>query len=242
LIESSRPRADVPEAQDLLSNSIKIYRTMKKAFISIGLSVVLMETAGAQTDQAAPSAAVTTNLPPGVLVTKPGTVYDQFRIIKKDPAGLIIRYVPEGGGIGMEKVPFEFLPKDWQQRYNYDPQIAAKFELEQKQATAHWREKMIADEQASREKWARLEAEEEAARQAKRDAEAAKRAADAAAALGTNAPAILATNVPAIPDTNAPAILATNVPAIQSIDAPAITNTNQPPPRPSRPSRPPTTL
>jgi hypothetical protein len=193
-----------------------VKQTMRKIIFILGLSVTLMKPAGAQTNQPDSSMAVTNSLPPDVLVTKMGTVYNKFRIERKDPAGLVVSYVPEGGGIGMEKVPFEFLPENWQARFGYDPQQAAKFDLEQKQAIAHWREKMIADEQASREKWARLEAEEEAARQAKRDAAAAKKAADAAAAQGTNAPAILATNVPAILDTNAP----------------AMTDTNQPPPPP----------
>jgi hypothetical protein len=185
---------------------------MKKAIFIISLSAVMMETAGAQTNQLAPPTVATNNLSPDVLVTKMGTVYDQYRVVRKDPAGLIIRYVPDGGGIGMEKVPFELLPENWQQRYNYDPEKAAKFDLEQKQAIAHWREKMIADEQANREKWARLEAEEEAARQAKRDAEAAQKAAELAAALGTNAPAILDTNVLAILTTNAAAMIVTNQP------------------------------
>ena len=148
---------------------------MKMAIFIIGLSVALMEQTRAQTNQPASPETATNNLPPDVLVTKTGTVYNQFRVVKSDPAGLIIRYVPDEGGIGMEKVPFEFLPENWQQRYKYDPEKAAQYDLEQKKAIAHWREKMIADEQASREKWARWEAEEEAARQAKRDAEAAKR-------------------------------------------------------------------
>ena len=182
---------------------------MKIAILSIGLSVVLMVTAGAQTNLVPSTAVDTNNLPPDVLVTKLGEVYDQYRVVKKDPAGLIIRYVPEGGGIGMEKIPFAALPDDWQQRYNFDPQKATQFELAQKRAMAYWREKMIADEQANREKWARLAAEEEAERQAKLNAQAA-------AAAGTNAPTMLATNLPAMTDTNAPAMSNTNLPPTSS--------------------------
>jgi hypothetical protein len=185
---------------------------MKKIIFILGISAALAQPGRAQTNQTVPSETVTNNLPPDVLMTKLGAVYNQFQVEKADPAGLIISYIPAGGGIGMEKVPFEFLPDEWQKRYGYDPKKAAKFNLEQIQAMAQWREKMIADEQAYREKRAQLEAEEEAARQAKLEAEAAKKAAAAAAALGTNAPAILATNIPAIQATNAPALTDTNQP------------------------------
>jgi hypothetical protein len=71
-----------------------------------------------------------------MLITKLGTVYHKFRIERVDPAGLTISYVLNGGGLGMEKVPFNLLPDDWQQRYGYDPEKAAKFDLEQKRAMA----------------------------------------------------------------------------------------------------------
>ena len=65
---------------------------------------------------------------------------------------------------------------------------------------AQLREQMIADEQAYREKRAQEDAAEEAAgEQAKIDAEAAKKAAEAAATQTTNSPAITDTNLPAPP-------------------------------------------
>ena len=140
------------------------------------------------------------------LTTKLGVVYHKFRIERVDPAGLTISYIFNGGGLGMEKVPFNLLPDDWQQRYGYDPEKAAEFDSEQKRAMAQLREQMIADEKAYREKRDQEEAAEEAAAaQAKIDAEAAQTAAEAAAAQATNAPAIEATNSPAITDTNQPA-------------------------------------
>lgn len=188
---------------------------MKMIIYFLGILLILGGSVGAQTNSPAGAIAVTT-LPPDVLMTRLGTVYAQFRVERADPAGLVISYVPAGGGIGLEKIPFPYLPEDWQKHYGYDSQKAAKFNLEQLQALAQWREKMIADEQAYREKRAQQEAEEAAAEQARREAEAAKKAAEAAAALGTNAPVVLATNVPAIQNTNAP----------------AMTDTNQPPPSP----------
>jgi hypothetical protein len=117
-----------------------------------------------------------------------------------DPAGITISYVPNGGGLGMEKVPFNLLPDDWQQRCRYDPEKAAKFDLEQKRAMALMREQMIADEQAYRDKRAQEEAAEEAAAaQAKIDAEAAQKTTEAAATQTTNSPAMTDTNQPAPP-------------------------------------------
>jgi hypothetical protein len=186
---------------------------MKTTLFGIGLSVVLMEQALAQTSQPGPSSAVTNNIPPDALVSKVGAVYRKFHVVKADPAGLIISYVPGRGGFGLEKVPFDVLPDYWQKRYKYDPEQAAQFVLEQRQAMAYWRGKMIADEKAYRERRAQLEAAEEAAaEQARLEAEAAAKAAEAAATQTTNAPGIEATNAPAIEATNTPAMTETNQP------------------------------
>jgi len=123
------------------------------------------------------------------LVTKLGTVYHKFHIERVDPAGLTISYVLNDGGIGMEKVPFNLLPDDWQWRYRYDPEKAAKFDAEQKRAMVQLRERMIADEKAYRDKRAQEAAVEEAA----------QKAAEAAATQTTNSPAITDTNLPAPP-------------------------------------------
>lgn len=125
-------------------------------------------------------------------MTKEGTVYNHFYVERVDPGGLTISYVPAGGGIGMERVSLGILPDDWQRRYRYDPEKAAKFDLEQKKAIGLLREQMIAEENAYREKRAQEEAAEEAA-----------------AAQATNAPAM--TNLPTM--TNPPGITDTNQPA-----------------------------
>ena len=174
-------------------------------FLILGMLVIPMKPGVAQTNQPVPAAVSTNALPPDVLVTKEGAVYDQYRVVGKDPAGLIIRYVPEGGGLGIEKVPFMVLPDDWQKRYEYDPKKAVQFNQEQQKAIVFWRNKMIAEEEANREKWARLAAAEEAAEQAKREAAAA-------AALGTNAPAIQTNDVLTIQVTNTPSLTDTNLP------------------------------
>jgi hypothetical protein len=142
---------------------------------------------------------VTSEVSSDELVTKLGTVYHQYRIERVDPAGLTIGYGLPRGGLGMENIPFNLLPDDWQLRYGFDPDKAAKFDLEQKQALAQLREQMIAEEQAYKEKQAQEEATNQAAAQAKIDAEAAKNPADTAVTQATNSPAITDTNLPAPP-------------------------------------------
>ncbi|MGA2240819.1 MAG: hypothetical protein ABSH11_02120 [Verrucomicrobiota bacterium] len=196
---------------------------MKTIILIIGLSVGLMGQAPAQTNQPGSPAEVTNGISSDTLVTKSGAVYEKFYIERVDPAGLTVSYVLTGGGLGMERVPFDVLPDDWQRRYRYDPEKAAKFDLEQKKAMAQLRERMIAEENAYREKRAREEAAEEAAaEQAKIDAEAAKKALESAATQTTNSLAM--TNLLAM--TNSP----------EMTNLPAMSNTNQPAP-PSPPGR-----
>ena len=79
------------------------------------------------------------------MITKLGTVYHKYRIERVDPAGITISYDLNGGGLGMEKVPFNLFPDEWQQRYGYDPEKAAQFDLDQKRAMAQMREQMVED-------------------------------------------------------------------------------------------------
>ena len=190
----------MPVAWDSLSNSVEIKRNMKTIIFIIGFSAGLMGQALAQTNQPASSAEATNEISSDELITKLGTVYHKYRIERVDPAGITISYDLNGGGLGMEKVPFNLFPDEWQQRYGYDREKAVKFDMDQKRAMALMREQMIADEQAYREKRAKEEAAEEAAaEQAKIDAEAAQKAAETAATQATNTPAMTATNPPAPP-------------------------------------------
>jgi hypothetical protein len=173
---------------------------MKTIIFIIGFSAALMGQALAQTNQPGAPSEETNGISSDELVTKLGTVYHKFRIERVDPAGITISYELSGGGLGMEKVPFNLFPDEWQQRYGYDREKAAQYDLEQKRAMALMREQMIADEQAYRDKRAKEEAAEEAAAaQAKIDAEAAQKAAEAPATQATNSPAMIDTNQPAPP-------------------------------------------
>ncbi len=57
-------------------------------------------------------------LPPAEdLVTTTGAVYKAARVEKVEPDGLIISYVPAGGGMAMTKILFEDLPDPLRQQY-----------------------------------------------------------------------------------------------------------------------------
>jgi hypothetical protein len=184
-------------ARDSLSNLADMKRNMKTIIFIIGFSMGLVGQSLAQTNQLVSPADETNGISSDELTTKLGTIYHKYRIERVDPAGITISYDINGGGLGMEKVPFNLFPDEWQQRYGYDREKAVQYESEQKRAMALMREQMIADEQAYREKRAKEEAAEEAAaEQAKIDAEAAQKAAGATA---TNSPAMTITNQPAPP-------------------------------------------
>ncbi len=118
---------------------------MKTIIFIIGLSAGLMGQAPGETSPPEAPSEETNEIPSDALVTKLGTVYHEFRVERVDPAGITISYVPEGGGLGMEKVPVNLLPDDWQQRYGYDPEKAAEFNLEREQALAQLRRQMVAE-------------------------------------------------------------------------------------------------
>jgi hypothetical protein len=166
-------------------------------------------------------AAATNEIPRDALTTKSGTVYHKFHIEKVDPAGLTISYVLDNGGVGVGKIPFNLLSDEWQSRYGYNPDKAAKFDAEQKQAMAQMREQMVADEKAYREKRAQAEAAEEAAKQA-------------AAAETTQT-----TNQVTNPATNSPAMTGTNQPALQPPPVPPSVLPPAPPSAPQPPMGPP---
>jgi hypothetical protein len=118
---------------------------MKTIIFIIGLSVGLMGQALSQTNQPLSPSEDTNEVSSDDLATKLGTVYHKFRIERVDPAGITISYVPDGGGLGMETIPVNLLPDDWQRHYGYDPEKAAEVDLEQKRAMVQLRAKPIED-------------------------------------------------------------------------------------------------
>ena len=99
---------------------------MKTIFFIIGLSAGLVGQALAQTNQPALIPEATNDISSEALVTKSGAVYHKFRIEKLDSAGVTISYVLTGGGMGMDTLPLNLLPDDWQRRYGYGPESTAR--------------------------------------------------------------------------------------------------------------------
>jgi hypothetical protein len=165
---------------------------MKTNIVSIALGAAFSGDAIGQTNQIAMTtgSVVTNNAAPAPaaneIVTRIGATYEGVEILKVEPNGLTMGYTPQGGGIGIIKIPFDELSDDLQKKYGYNFQKASEYQVEQQKAAGWWREKLIADEAAAR---AKREAEEkEAAEKAAAEKEAAEKAANAATIQATNSP------------------------------------------------------
>jgi hypothetical protein len=78
--------------------------------------------------------------------TSDGEIYKSVRIIKVEPDGILVNYIPEVGGIGIAKLRFRKLPVELRKLYAYDSEKAAAFEHQQARATRQWRSEMLAAE------------------------------------------------------------------------------------------------
>jgi uncharacterized protein YcgL (UPF0745 family) len=132
-------------ARDSLSNAVNKTWNMKAIIFIIGLSAGLLGQSLAQTSQPESPTEGANEISSDDLATKLGMVYHKFRIERVEPAGITISYLLEGGGLGMETIPFSMLPEDWQRRYGYDPEKAAETDLDQKRAMAQLRVQMVED-------------------------------------------------------------------------------------------------
>lgn len=77
------------------------------------------------------------------LAAADGRIYRNVQVRKIEPDGLTLRHEA-----GLTKVAFPLLPEDWQRKYEYDPQQAARYE----RATAAARAQAERDRQALRER------------------------------------------------------------------------------------------
>ena len=161
---------------------------MKMNIVIIALCPAFFADAIGQTNQIAMTtdSVVTKDVAPAPaaneIVTRTGAIYERAEILKVEPDGLTIGYVPPGGGMGMIKIPLADLSGDFQTKYGYDYEKALEYQKEQQKEIGRWREKMIADEAAAR---AKRETEEKEAQAAQ---EAAEKAANAATIQATNSP------------------------------------------------------
>ena len=160
---------------------------MKTNIVIIALGAVFSGDAIGQTNQIAiTTGSVVTNNAASApaaneIVTRIGATYEGVEILKVEPNGLTMGYTPQGGGIGIIKIPFDELSDDLQKKHGYNFQKASEYQVEQQKAAGWWREKLIADEAAAR---AKREAEEKEAA----EKEAAEKAANAATIQATNSP------------------------------------------------------
>jgi hypothetical protein len=156
------------------------YHTMKIAITILGLYVVFYGHACAQTNQSSPD--LNSTAPKKVfdgshVKTITGTVYDKIEVSKVEPDGVVVSYIPPGGGIAITKLYFKELPEEWQEHYKYDPEKAAAFKQAQIQGNAdRYHELLIQDEKVKEFKieQAKNDAEierQEAEAKAKRDKE-----------------------------------------------------------------------
>jgi len=111
----------------------------------------------------------------GRITTLDGKVYEKVTLEKVDPDGLLVTYVPTGGGSGSAKLKFRNLPTELQQRFGYDSARASDYEAARAQGEAMWRaesaiwteqRRAAQAEQATWERQQRAEAEARLAKEA----------------------------------------------------------------------------
>jgi hypothetical protein len=118
----------------------KEYLMKVKGLIMFLAAPLVCCVAGAQTDAKFPSQ----------ITTSDGTLYQDTAKLRVDPDGILVKFQPATGGIGLAKLRFQVLPEDLQKQYGYDPKSAAEFEKQQAQATDHWRSQTAASDAMAR--------------------------------------------------------------------------------------------
>jgi hypothetical protein len=112
---------------------------------------------------------------PNRITTLDGKVYEKVTLEKVDPDGLLVTYVPTGGGSGTAKLKFRNLPAELQARFGYDPARASDYETARARGEAMWRvdnalwteqRRAAQAEEATWERQHRAEAEARLAREA----------------------------------------------------------------------------
>jgi hypothetical protein len=80
--------------------------------------------------------------PPGFpdrITTLDGKTYEKVTLVKVDPDGLLVIFVPVEGGSGSAKLKFRNLPTELRDRFGYDPARASDYETAQARGEAVWR-------------------------------------------------------------------------------------------------------
>ena len=99
--------------------------------------------ANAQGDQ---NAARASKALPATIVTSNGKIYQSVKLLGGAPDGLSVEFSPAEGGIGFAKIKFRDLPESLRQQFDFDPDKASDYEIEQGKALAQWRSDLEAAE------------------------------------------------------------------------------------------------
>src|SRR6185503_17487361 len=81
-------------------------------------------------------------IPPGFpdrITTLEGKTYEKVTLVKVDPDGLLVNFVPIEGGLGSAKLKFRNLAAELRDRFGYDPARASDYESAQARGEAAWR-------------------------------------------------------------------------------------------------------
>jgi hypothetical protein len=89
-----------------------------------------------------------TNSLPAKIITTDGVTYNQVKLDRVDPDGLLVEFQPAGGGTGIARLKFAKLPISLQKQFGYDPGKAAGYEQEEKQAMVALAQKLQQAEEA----------------------------------------------------------------------------------------------
>ena len=87
-----------------------------------------------------------TNSLPAKITTTDGVTYNNPKLTRVEPDGLLVEFSPATGGTGIARLKFAKLPESLQKQFGYDPGKAAEYEQQQKLAMAALTEKLQHDE------------------------------------------------------------------------------------------------
>lgn len=84
------------------------------------------------------------------ITTTDGRTYPSASVLRSDPDGVIIQFVPTGGGMGMAKINFRVLPEEFRSQFNYSAEDATAYERQSAEANEQWRTTLAQEESATR--------------------------------------------------------------------------------------------
>lgn len=83
---------------------------------------------------------------PSQITTTDGQTYHAVKLLRVLPDGLLIRYLPVSGGMGLARLKFTKLPPAYRRQFGYDPAKASDFEKAEQLAMTELSRQMREDE------------------------------------------------------------------------------------------------